>query len=53
MVRFRKQKYIEIDDENVEAVFLGRARLRVESAVWRHVCVVLVLVVVQADPPSG
>ncbi len=29
--------------------FLGRARLRVESALWSHVCVVVIVVV--EDPP--
>ncbi len=32
----------------VRACFLGRARLRVESALWSHVCVVVVVV---EDPP--
>ncbi len=30
--------------------FLGRGRLRVESALWSHVCLIFVVVVVVGDP---
>ena len=37
---------------NISVVFLGRARLQVESALWSYVCVVIVIVVgVWRTPP--
>ncbi len=35
------------------ATFLGRARLHVESALWSHVCVVVVIVVGVGPPRAG
>ncbi len=32
----------------LQSRFLGQARLRVESALWSHICVVVVV-----DPPPG
>ncbi len=46
--RLKTEFLLEFDGVSV---LLGRARLRVESALWSHVCVVIVVVVVMGVGP--